>query len=290
MNYFFLVAAMASSALLSVMSSLFGRQNRDVMHTSSLYSLIVTAAATLSFGVLFLWNPSFDARVLLYSLLYGIFYTVAMLGMFGAYRIGSTSLTAFVKQLSLVAVAFWGLAFWDNPLSLSVTVGLILIIVALFFCFAPSKGKKEEYTVSLKWLLFAAMLLVGNAGCSIVQKYQQIAFDGKHGNLLMLFGVFFSFLVCFVLFLFGKRPRLTEVKKISFLCPVFGGIGSALLNLFILLLMQSTLSESVIFPGIAVGGLGLTVLFSFAVYRERQRPIQWLGLAVGTVALVFLNL
>jgi drug/metabolite transporter (DMT)-like permease len=55
-------------------------------------------------------------------------------------------------------------------------------------------------------------------------------------------------------------------------------------------MLSTTLLESVIFPGIAVGGFMLTTAFSVIVYRERLRKEQWVGLAIGAVALVFLNL
>ncbi len=289
MPYIYLLCAMCASALLSIMSSLFGKRNTGAKDTSQLYSLIVTVSTTVSWGILFLSDGEFNGGVLAYSLLYGVFYTMAMIGMFKAYQVGSVPLTAFVKQLSLIGVAFWGLIFWDTPITVNVTIGLVLIVAALYLCFKPDKNAQEK-TVSLKWLLYASMLLVGNAGCSIVQKYQQMAFDGKFGSQLMFFGAVCSALACAVLYLKGSRCKVKELSKGSVLCPIVGGVSSAMLNLFILLLIGTTLSESVIFPGIAVGGFMLTTLFSVLVYRERLQKLQWIGLAIGAVALMFLNL
>ena len=50
------------------------------------------------------------------------------------------------------------------------------------------------------------------------------------------------------------------------------------------------MSPVILYPGMAVGGLMLTVLFSFFGFKERLRPLQWCGLAAGAVALVLLNL
>ena len=289
MAYIYLLCAMCASASLSVMSSLFGRKNEDKNNTSSLYSVILTASVCVYWGIMTAVDGEFYWGVVPYSLLYGVFYTVAMIGMFKAYQVGSVSLTAFVKQLSLIAVAFWGLLFWNTPITMPVGIGIVLIVVALYLCFKPDK-KAEEKAVSLKWLLYAAMLLIGNAGCYIVQKYEQMAFDGMYGSQLMLGGALCSVAVCAVLYFRGERCRLREIKKGTVLCPILGGASSGALNLFTLLLMGTSLSESIIFPGIAVGGFLLTTLFSVAVYKERLRTVQWVGLAVGAVALVFLNL
>ena len=290
MSGLFLICAMSCSAVLSIMSTVFGRQNAGSKETATLYSLIVTLSAFVSWGVLFFRDFEFDAGVIGYSVLYGLLYTVAMLGMFKAYSCGPVSLTAFVKQLSLIGVAFWGFVFWDTPVQTHVVLGLVLIVVSLALCFKRGKEAKE-HVVSLKWLGFALMLLIGNAGCSIVQKYQQLAFDGRFGNQLMFFGVGFSAITCLVLYLKGERCGVKDVrKKASLVYPMIAGISSAMLNLLILLMLSAALSESIIFPGIAVGGLTLTTVFSLAAYRERLTRSQWLGLGIGVIGLVFLNL
>ena len=288
MEYLYLVLAACGSAMLSVMSSLFNRKNAGLQSTATLYNLILTVSASLAWGVLWLTDFSFDARVLFYSALYGVSYTLAMTGIFGAVSSGSVSMTGFVKQLSLIAVALWGFVFWQTPLTLFVGVGILLVFAALLLCFRPERGGRGENSPA--WFFYAALLLVGNAGCSIIQKYQQTAFGGAHGNAFMFFALLCAAAVCLVFFLKGKRVKIGEVSKISLLCPVMGGVSSAALNFFILLLLASELSESVIFPCIAVGGLILTTLFSVTVCRERLRPIRWAGLAVGAAALVFLNL
>ena len=75
-----------------------------------------------------------------------------------------------------------------------------------------------------------------------------------------------------------------------FLYPIFGGMSSAVLNLFIMLLISTPMSESIIFPGIAVGGLIITIFFSAIVFKEKLLSNQWIGLGIGSVALVLLNL
>ncbi len=288
MPYLYLLLAIFGSAMLSVMSSLFGRKNAHASHTATLYNLIVTLSAAFAWGVLYLATPGFEPGVLIYSAIYGVFYAMAMTGIFKAIASGSVSMTGFVKQLSLIAVAFWGFLFWETAFTLFIGIGLLLIFIALVLCFKPNK--KKENTLSPSWFFYASLLLVGNAGCSIVQKYQQAAFNGKYGNMFMFFAILFAVAVCFIFYLKEEKTDIRSFSPISLLFPVMGGISSTVLNLFILLLLASPMSESVIFPGIAVGGLILTTLFSVAVCKEKLHPIRWIGLGVGAVALIFLNL
>lgn len=289
MEYICLFLAMTASALLSIMSSAFGRYANTKKSTSFLYSVVVTFSAFAVWGIICFSQEGINLKVLGYSLAYGIFYTVAMIGMFKAYQTGSVSLTAFVKQLSLIAVAFWGFVFWKNPLTTNILSGIVLIIIALYLCFKPENGSKNTI-VSIKWVIFAIMLLVGNAGCSIIQKYQQMAFDGNYGSALMFLATGVAFIISLILYLKNDGLKFKEIKKPLLIYPAIGGISSGLLNLLILVLISSPLSESIIFPCIAVGGLIITMIFSLIVYKEKLTPVQWCGFLIGIIAIVLLNL
>ena len=55
------------------------------------------------------------------------------------------------------------------------------------------------------------------------------------------------------------------------------------------ILLNMDMSTSIIYPTLAVGGLTVTLVFSVLAFKERLRPAQWCGIAVGCVALVLLN-
>ena len=61
-------------------------------------------------------------------------------------------------------------------------------------------------------------------------------------------------------------------------------------GIMLTLLLNRNMSTSVIYPSLAVGGLIVTLVFSVFAFRERLRPAQWCGIAVGCVALVLLNI
>jgi len=288
MSYIYLLAAIVFSAMLSIMTAVFNNRNHTP-NISNLYNVIYMTSSFCCWAVMYVFNFSFEPKVLLYSLAYGIFYTMALIGLFNAITCGSVSLTSFMKQLSFVGVAVWGFIFWNSPITLTVTIALALIAAALFLCFKPDKNQTHN-SISVKWLFYVCLLFIGNAGCSIVQKYEQLAFDGKHGNMLMCFAVGFAMLFSTLFLLKNGIPHFNLLAKGSFKFPMFAGISSALVNLFILLLATTTLSPAVIYPCIAVGGMILAITFSVITYKERLMTTQWIGLSIGIVALVFLNI
>jgi len=286
MAYIFLLGAVCCSALLSITASTFNKKNAQGLDFSTLYNLIVTLSSFFVWTIVFLTDSSFDAGVILYSVGFGIFYVMAFVGLYYAMGCGSASMTAFVKQLSLIIVAIWGFAFWENPVSSSVVAGLVLVFVSLWFCFRPSKDGKT----GVRWFVFSLLTIVGNAGCSIVQKYQQINYSGSHGSLLMFGATFVAALLCLAIYTKGDRPKMSDMKKLTVVLPVIAGVSSAALNIFVLNLIASDISESVFFPIIGVGGIIFTTLFSVLAYKEKMSRSRLIGLAIGLVAIVLLNI
>ncbi len=287
MEYLFLLGAVCCSGALSITANIFNKKNVSGADFSSLYSLIVTTSSFLMWALVFAFDFSFNPHVLPYSVCFGVFYVLAFVGLYYAMRDGSASLTAFVKQLSLIIVALWGFVFWDNPISNTVVTGLILVFLSLWLCFKPSK----EGRTSIKWCLFSLLVIVGNAGCSVVQKYQQIDFGGSHGSLLMLGSTFVAALLsAFMYFTRNKGIKKSDMPCTAFLLPVIAGVASTALNIFVLNLISSSMLESVFFPVIGVGGIVLTTVFSVGVYKEKLSASRKIGLVIGLLAIVFLNM
>ena len=288
MNILILFGSMLASAMITVGSRLYRARTEDCADAGALYNFLVPATATLCWLIIFLTDPRLDPHILPYSVGYGVGYTFFTLGILGALRNGSTSVTALVKQLALVGVSIWGFLFWQTPVTVISVIGLILIVISLVLCLLKPEEKKG-YSLA-KWAFYAVLITIGNAGCSIIQRYQQNAFDYQYKAAFMLFGVFFSSLVCLGIGLRSQRRDWGKALRRGWYGPCLAGASSAFANTCTLILIKRQMSSTIIYPGIAVGGLILTTLISFFFFREHLRPLAWIGLAVGAVALVLLNL
>ena len=181
-----------------------------------------------------------------------------------------------------------GLHFWDTPITPIVLIGLCLVLISLSLCLYQRSGKQEG--LSLKWLLFALMGFLGNAGCSIVQRTQQVAFNGAYSNMLMAAASLLSLLVCLLLYLRSNRCDTRAILKRAWYVPLVAGLLNVGLNMLVMLMAVGSLSPSLIYPSLSVGGLILATLFSATVLRERLRATQWAGIAIGLVATLLLSL
>jgi multidrug transporter EmrE-like cation transporter len=195
-------------------------------------------------------------------------------------------------NLSLIATVIWGFLFWGAEFSLIAVVGLALVAVSFWLCLTTKRTENTEgKRISLKWFIYAAMGFAGNAGCTIIQRTQQRAFDGQHGKLMMVLAIFFSVIFSLVAYLrSNKSDTKAIVKSFAMAMPVSAGLLNVLLNLFVIILATSPISPSIIYPVIAVGALSVSSVFSLVVFKEKLRWWQWIGFAVGAAAVALLSI
>ncbi|MBQ3571366.1 MAG: hypothetical protein IJA15_00905 [Clostridia bacterium] len=287
-DYFYLITSLGFVASSSILAGFYNKKTDGKDGASSLYTLLLMCSVFAFWLVTFLTDLQAHWGVVLYSLLFAGCYVICNVGLINALKVGSVALTSLLMQLALIGVTIWGFIFWQASITPLVICGLLLVVVALFLCLWKGKNANEKF--NFKWLFYALLMFVGNAGCAIVQKTQQMQFDGKYGGFLMLIATGISLIISVVSYLRDKK--FTDKKLLLQTCafPVSAGICNGLLNLFVIILATSTLSPSLIYPVIAIGGLMLTTVFSAFIFKEKMYWWQWLGVLVGTVAVGILSI
>jgi len=287
MPYFYLIASVFCLASANILASLFNRKNEGRVGVSAIYNLYLLIAVFVCWLVLFLRDGTFDMGVLPYALLFALCYTVTNIAIINAVKEGSVMLTSLFGQLSLILVSVWGFFFWGAPFTWTVGLGLVLTAAALWLCLYNGK---DSGRISFQWIAYIVLLVVGNAGCSIVQRTQQLHFDGKYGNFLMMIATGISALCCLVLYLRSDKRDTGAITRTSWYLPVLAGVLNAILNLFVILLAGTTLSPALIYPVLAIGSLILISVLSLLVIKEKMRPWQWLGVVLGIAATGILSI
>lgn len=292
MPYLYLVSSVVLMSVLSILGGFYNRKSAGMKGTAQLYNLLICGAACVTWGVVYIFDFSFDKDVLWYSLGFGVCYAVTMASMIKALSTGPVSLTALMQQLSLIGTTVWGFIFWDTwdakkaPLVLT---GLALVVAAIALCLCT--GKKEKDTkITWQWILYVTLVFVANAGCAIVQKSEQNAFGGQHGTMLMFFALLLAVIVCAVTYLLSDRSDSKRILKKAWYFPVGAGVCNAVANLFVILMATTSLSPNLIYPTIAVGGLMITSVVSLFLFKEKLSWLQWCGVIIGAVAVALLSI
>lgn len=288
MPYLYLLGAVLFASATKVFAAGYGKKHQNEKAATPLYNLVYAICVCVIWGISYAITPTFKVGVFPYALGFGVCYALATIGLVYAVKTGPLALTSLVVALSLTATAVWGLLFWNSTLTWFVGLGLCLIVVSLWLCLR--KGQ-SVVRISWRWGVFAGMAFVGNAGCTIVQRMQQTAFEGKYGSALMFFGTVISTIVCIVLYVrVGKGDGKKILKSPTACLPVLGAATNVLLNVCMMRMATSVLSPTLIYPTVSVGGIVVVSLFSLFVFREKMTRLQWLGVGVGAVAVALLSL
>ncbi len=287
MPYLYLIVAVLCSASGCILCAFYNRKNKDENDATTLYTVLLLVSNFLCWLILFLFDGAFSWAVLPYAALFALGYVVTNFVFIQALKVGSVALTSLILQLSLIGTTVWGFCFWGAKFTLLVGLAIALVVVALSLCLYT--GKQEKQTFSAKWLLLVFIIFVGNACCLIVQKTQQLHFDGEYGNCMMFLATGLSAATACILYATKKKVNAKLILKRSWYFPVLAGSLNAVLNLFVILLATSTLSPNLIYPVLSIGGLMLTILVSAFIFKEKLRWWQWIGIAVGLVAILLLS-
>ncbi|MBR1677113.1 MAG: hypothetical protein IJ706_07390 [Clostridia bacterium] len=291
MDYIFLLISVICGATTSILAGFYDKKTSGIGgDNSAVYNLILTATVMLCWCVSSLVEMSFTASVLPYSLGTGAFFACAMIGTTLAVKYGPVSLTSLFSQISLIGVSVYGIIFWNAPLNVWAITGIAAVILSIVLCFSGKEKEGNEKKINAKWLIFAAMSFVGNAGCSIIVKQQQLDFGGTNGSCAMFFALSFALIITAVVFIFSDKSGCKAAIKRAGYFPVAAGAGNFGLNFFVVLLATSSLSSNVVYPVIAVGGLAISMLASVLIFKEKLNVFRWLGIAIGAAATAVLSI
>ena len=288
MPYVYLIVSVFMSASTSIFGKIFNKGNEGKKDSTIFYNFLLMISVFIGWGILYATDISFNASVIWYSILFAVCYVACNLGIINALKYGPAMLTSLFISLSLILTTLWGFLFWDAKVTVPVVIGLLLVACAIVLCLYTKE--KDDKSFSWKWLFYVVLGCLGNAGCSIVQRTQQMKYNGQHGNMLMLFAIGFCALAYLVVYLRSDRSDTSTMLKTSWWLPVCAGVCNLILNVFVMLMALTTLSPSLIYPVIGVGGLAVVTIFSLLVFKEKMRWWQWLGVAVGAVAVILLSI
>lgn len=250
-----------------------------------LFSAVSVLAAAVFFVCVGEKPLQFDAAWLPYSLGFAVSYGMATVGSFLAIQWGSLSLTSLATSYSLIIPTLYGLLFLDEAGSSYLYIGIVLLLISLVLI----NTKKGDMQISLRWAVFALIAFLGNGICSTVQKVQQTVFHGAAKNEFMIVALLVVAIFLFVISFGSEKKDWGDCLKGGSGWMVLCGLANGAVNLFVMIL-SGKMPASVMFPLISAGGILATALVAKFGFREKLTVKQYLGMLLGTGAVIFLNL
>lgn len=231
---------------------------------------------------------SLPSGIWLYAIAAGVLYCTASVLTYVSLQIGSYAMSMLILSYSIVFSIGYGLLFLGEQITVFTCMGLGLMMLSIFLV-RSSKQENDDQKVSLKWVVCISIAALGNGLFGVIQRMQQITFDNACTNEFMVIALAFSSCVLFAVGLKKDRGDLKYVFRHALPWTAAAGASNGLTNFMVVILytlMPISLSSPI--------RVGAKILLSFAlsvlVFRERFEKRQMLGVILGTIALVFLNI
>ncbi|MBR5453160.1 MAG: DUF2304 family protein [Clostridia bacterium] len=297
-----LITSLALGTLGGVLRKLFMKKNAWGNAGSYLFTAICSLFAGI---VLVFWGGIGETSryTLIFGILYGVFTAAQGIAFMFAVQKGPLSYTVVISSFSTVISALSGAMFFDESISWTSIVGIVLMLLS--FILAAEKGKDEQ-KANWVWLIFCVISLLTTGFVGIMQKVHQLSPHKNELNffLIVAFAVSAVLSAAFAVVLM-RSPSEKEEKKnsslpdgtkknsadliIMVLCMVLCGICVSVNNKFNTHL-AGVMDSAIFFPLINGGGLILTTVSAFIIFREKFSKKQWIGLVLGILSVGFLCL
>lgn len=222
-----------------------------------------------------------------YALAFAASYSICTVTSMLAVKTGPLSLTSLMVSYSLIIPAFYGLIMLDEPVKPTLIIGIILLLISLLFINIEKKGEPKKIT--LKWIIYVFLAFVCNGGCSTIQKVQQLSSGGLYKSELMIIALIVTTIVLLIFAIFNEKEDTLPNLKAGLVLYAICGIANGVVN-YLVLLLSNRLPASVMFPVISAGGIILSAIVAITVYKEKLSKYQWIGMILGTISIISLNM
>lgn len=232
-----------------------------------------------------------DSGLAGYSVGFSVMYILFLVSSLLAVKYGSLAVTTLIISYSLIIPTLYGLIFLKESAGIVMYIGIILLLLSLFLINMKQddNGTGEKIRVTKKWAILAVLAFVGNGMCTVIQKQQQLAFDGAYKCEFMIIALLAVTVVMTACMFIKERKTMREHLKKGWLCAVLCGVMNGMVNMFVMIL-TGRMAASVMFPLISAIGIIPTVLIGVFYYKEKLSKRQAIGFLAGVLSVALLSI
>ncbi|MEQ1732220.1 MAG: EamA/RhaT family transporter [Bacteroidia bacterium] len=288
----FIIASIVASTVFGLFFRLF-----DTFKVHGLTSIIINYFVACAFGFWFskdsfevasyvpqAWFPFACGLGLVFiGSLYVISVTTATIGV---------SVAQVANKMSMVIPALIAVIAYGNSLTTINSLGIVLALVAVYLV---SKKEADATTTPVnsvvKWLFPAIIFLCSGIIDSTIN-YVQRTVLGTSDTSSFISTIFLTAGIIGIVWLMvlktqGKLPPL--VRNTVLVGIALGLLNFATMYFLVEALNTNVFAPAVLFPVNNVSILILATLCSFAFFKEKLSPLNWLGIALSAVSIAMVS-
>lgn len=256
---------------------------------SLLFSNIVTALlALVIFGFGGLEFSLFtDPYFIVMTVIFGLCTMLSQMLLIIAMKNGSVAICSLIYSCGFLIPTIFGTIYYREKISLVWILGIALLVAGIFAATGSIDKAKSK-----RWILPAVLAMTCSGAVGILQKLFRI--ENPQGDIDTF--LFTSFLVMLVAsgvakLIVHKRGGNTvqEVAKpryflIASLVLAISVVFANKLNLY----LSGVLPGIIFFPCVNGGCIALSGVASSLIFKERLKPVQWIGVFSSVAAIILI--
>ncbi|NLL70213.1 MAG: EamA family transporter [Epulopiscium sp.] len=257
---------------------------------------IFTGMIAIGFGLWGIYQPmQMSSSTVILGVVFGVLFIATIAAYYYAMQTGPLSYTTFFYSTSMLIPSLAGILVWKEPLTGTIVLGILLLLGAFYFISVYGQGKGEN--INKRWMFLCFWSWLCNGSLSVVVKTQQTLLKGIESTEMMMVSFsaacIISFLVYFILLGFKKQPNIfkEDIKNMKASLPSLMAValGSGAGNVIVTYL-ASRVPSAYLFPFVLGGMMIGVTLYSVFFLKEKLNKFGILGITLGLVAIIAINL
>lgn len=223
-----------------------------------------------------------------YGIVNSLMYATGFYAAYVAFKIGSFGLTRLFTSFGVIISTFYGIIFLNEPTSLLTYISLAMILVSLALMnYSKSEGTRQKIT--LKWVIYVLLIIISNAAIAIIGRMQHGVYGDVYKNEFLIISLAGAAISLFALGAVFERESFKETLRHGIIYGASAGVCNGINNLFVLITYNYL---PISFTSPLKSGLGIVISFvvSIALYKEKFGRHQVVGVIIGALAVVLMNI
>jgi len=285
MQYLIILLCAALSCTKVTIQGYLSRGNIKNATDSVLANCLIFAFTSIIFSTSL--RNGIHISVIFYSVLFGILGVAFQVFYALSLKSGPFSVSCMLVNLNMVLPVSFSLIYYDEKVTVTKVIGIILCLTALFLNLR-SDGKK----VNIKWFVYVALAFLSTGGISIVQKIFAKSAYGGNLEQFIFFGYLTAFIFSFVIFCTQQKIKCNRTFKISrknvflvFLIAMALGAFQ-----FFNTYANSFIDAIILIPSVSGLATVFQMLSGRIIFREKFRAKQICAICIGIAAILLISL
>lgn len=204
-----------------------------------------------------------------------------------AFNVGPVAITGTIIYFNMLLPLLFGIVYLNEPVTVFKVTGILMILIAFILLSKKEKDKK----FSFKWLALIMCAFITAGSGTVLQSLFKTLPSAHQRNEYLVVNYTFAAIVCFVVAMLMKKKDKTkmEINRYTILGPIAIGV---VLGIYQVLTMYglAIMDVSIFYPIMSALSVIFLLITGIFVFKERPTVTQYIGVGIGVIAVILVNL